>query len=348
MINNIIDFLKKSSKNFPDKVAIVEPFTTSLALNKKNKITYSKLDEYTDKLASHIIKTIDNLNEQFPILIILPKGIDCLISFFAVAKSGNFYTLLSEDTPKERLDKIISKLEPKIIITNKNTQLNYNIHTVFIEDIDNFSTDCDLLKQKYNEHIDNNLLYVLFTSGSTGEPKGVCISHKGVIDYALAICETFKFNSDFILANQTPFYFDASIKDIFPTIAVGATLHIIPNSAYAFPIKIIKYLEEMKINTIIWVPTVLTYFSNFKDFDKLELNELKRVYWSGEIMPTKTFNKWRKQFPNIEYANLYGPTEITDTCSYYIFEREILDNEIIPIGGGIKIHNYWYLMKICN
>ncbi|MBZ7956149.1 AMP-binding protein, partial [Campylobacter molothri] len=190
-----------------------------------------------------------------------------------------------------------------------------------IQDFKSFNTDENLITKAKETHIDTNLLYVLFTSGSTGIPKGVSIAHKSVIDYTFWVCETFDFDENEILANQAPFYFDNSVLDIFSSVKVGATLHIIPNHIFAFPAKVLQCLEQEKVSTIFWVPSVLIYFANTEALDNFSSKHLKKILFCGEIMPNKQLNIWRKHLPQSLFANLYGPTEITDVCTYYIINR---------------------------
>ncbi|OEW74887.1 amino acid adenylation protein [Campylobacter sp. BCW_4332] len=332
MTTHIYDFLEKSLIKFSEKTAFVEPFA-----KERKEITYKDFDLFSKKLASEILKTLGNDNLiQAPVLIILPKGIDCLISFFGVALSGNFYTLLDEKSPKERIEKVIEVLKPKLFITSKDLNFNLDLPTLYTQDFESFNIDENLIKNAKEKHIDTNLLYVLFTSGSTGIPKGVSIAHKSVIDYVFHFCAAFEIDENEILANQAPFYFDASIRDIFPTIFCGAMLHILPNHLFAFPNKILECLEQEKVSMISWVPTVLTYFANEKELKKNLLVNLKKIVWSGEIFPTKYFNIWRKHLPNALFANLYGPTEITGTCCYCIIDRQFKDEELLPIGKAYK------------
>ncbi|TKX33045.1 AMP-binding protein [Campylobacter taeniopygiae] len=334
MLTHIYDFLEKSVENFSEKIAFVEPFTKE----GRKEITYKEFDLYSKKVASEILRTLDNdtLPLQKAILIILPKGIDCLISFFGVALSGNFYTLLDEKSPKERIEKVIEVLKPKLLITSKELKLDLNLPTLYTQDFQSFNIDENLITKAKENHIDTNLLYVLFTSGSTGTPKGVSIAHKSVIDYTFWVCETFHFDENEILANQAPFYFDASVSDIYPNIACGGTLHIIPNHLFAFPDEILQYLEQEKVSTIFWVPSVLIYFANEKGLKKYPLIFLKKILFCGEIMPNKQLNIWRKHLPQSLFANLYGPTEITDVCTYYIINRPFKDDELLPIGKACK------------
>ncbi|EAK0806070.1 amino acid adenylation domain-containing protein [Campylobacter coli] len=332
MTIHIYNFLEKSLANFSNKTAFVEPFA-----KERKEITYKDFDLFSKKVASEILRKLGNDNPtQSPVLIILPKGIDCLISFFGVALSGNFYTLLNEKSPKERVEKVIEILKPKLFITSKELKFDLALPTLYTEDFESFNIDENLIQIAKEKHIDTNLLYVLFTSGSTGIPKGVSIAHKSVIDYTFWMCETFKFDENEILANQAPFYFDNSILDIFSSVKAGATLHILPNHLFAFPNKILECLEKERVSAIFWVPSVLIYFANTEALDNFNLINLKKVLFAGEIMPNKQLNIWRKHLPNTLFANLYGPTEITVDCSFYIIDREFKDEELLPIGKACK------------
>ena len=182
------------------------------------------------------------------------------------------------------------------------------------------------------KQIDTDILYVLFTSGSTGNPKGVVLSHKAVISYISWFTETFNINPETILGNQTPFYFSMSVSDIFSTIYSGATMCIIPKMYFSFPIKLIQYLNENKVNTIYWVPSAYGIVANLGIFENIKPEYLKKALFAGEVMPMKILNLWRKNLPDVQYANLFGPTETTDICTYYIVDRKFRNNESLPIG----------------
>ncbi|XNC65774.1 acyl-CoA synthetase family protein [Campylobacter lari] len=148
MITHINDFLQESVAKFGSKYAFVE-------FNGKS-ISYKEFNDLSKKIASEILSKLPIKSTQEPILIILPKGIDCLLSFFGVAKSGNFYTLLDEKSPKERVEKVIEVLKPKLLITSKKLNLDFNLDTIFTEDFENFDINENALEKALNNHIDTN------------------------------------------------------------------------------------------------------------------------------------------------------------------------------------------------
>lgn len=114
--------------------------------------------------------------------------------------------------------------------------------------------------------------------------------------------------------------------------ATGSTLVIIPEQNFMFPAMLVDFLNEYKITFVFWVPFVLVNVANFDIFASKKPLYLKDVFFAGEVMPNKHLNYWRKHLPHCRYANLYGPTEITVDCTYYLVDRTFEDNEPLPIG----------------
>ena len=206
---------------------------------------------------------------------------------------------------------------------------------LYLEDID-FQQNNKDSSMYLNRIIDTDLAYVFFTSGSTGVPKGVAITQRSIIDYIDWAAEEFSIDENVKIANQAPFYFDNSILDIYLCMSCGATLYIPPEMYYAFQAKLLAYLEEKKITFIFWVPSALVGSANSGLLERFDLSAIKKVLFCGEVMPNRHLNIWRRVLPEAEFANLYGPTEITDVCSFFRVNREFADDDPLPIGKACR------------
>lgn len=122
--------------------------------------------------------------------------------------------------------------------------------------------------------------------------------------------------------NQAPFYFDASVPDIYCTLRNGATLHIVEKSMFAFPIRLMSYISENKINALYWVPSALIMVANLKALGKKDISCLRKIMFCGEVMPIKQLNMWMDNVPNAKFVNYYGPCEATYACSYYVVDHK--------------------------
>ena len=329
MRNNVICYLENTAAAYPDKTAYSDGETS---------VTFSGMRDRAKAVASAILDITDG-SINVPVAILLPKSVACLTAFFGVTYSANFYTPFDVTSPTARLMKIVDTLRPGIVVTSAEyvslaASLGFTEkNTVILEQATARAAEEEKIKDALSRKIDTDPLYVFFTSGSTGMPKGVTICHRSVLDYIDWACETFHFGPETRFGNQAPFYFDNSILDIYCTLKSGATMFIIPEKLFIFPIKLTEYLNEKNINTIFWVPSALMYVANSGVLEKLPPKYLKRILFCGEVMPNKQLNLWRKALPDVSYANLYGPTEITDACTYFPVEREFADDEPLPIGS---------------
>lgn len=327
---SVLEWLDHISTSYPDRLAIVD---------EHEQFNY---EQYHDKSIGIARAILDlGITGHKPIVVYLEKSIKVLPSFMGIAYSGNFYSPIDTTMPAQRVNKILEVLKPELVITSASLRAAFETFEfsgdyIIYEDIAPKATD-NIVENATSHIIDTDLLYVLFTSGSTGTPKGVCITHRSVIDYIDWVTETFEIVSTDIFGNQAPFYFDNSILDIYSTLKTGAMLHIIPSKLFAQPIRLLEFIKVHNINTIFWVPSALMVVSKLKAFRNIDLSDtLQRVLFCGETMPNKQLNIWRKYLPNVTYANLYGPTEITDACTFFIVNREFTDEEPLPIGFPMK------------
>lgn len=304
------------------KQALVNNAKTSpkktIFVDEKRELTNKELLEGALRIAGQL-KGFKNR----PVIIEMPKCVEAVIAMMGVLLSGNFYTILDPSMPKERKDIIEKTLNPECKIISKSTpQEGY----MYFEDLLEAEADETLLDEPLNM---SNPMYAIFTSGSTGVPKGVIVSHDAVMHYLNWFTTQFDINEKTKFGNQTPLYFSMSVSDVLGTIYANSMLYFIPHTFFSFPIYLMKYLDENKINTIYWVPSALNMVSNFKALDSYKLPSLKKVLFAGEPMPPKVINYFLAHH-EAYYANLCGPTETTDICTFYEV-KEVVENSV-PIG----------------
>lgn len=334
MNNSIIPWLDKTAARFPDNTAFVD---------ENRSYTYGEVRQRALSIA-HCIEAVLP-GGKHPVAVYMEKSADMLVAYLGIAYSGNFYSPIATDMPAARAEKILETLKPAMFISTRKYQedigggrkIDFDGRTMCIEDITGENVGAAEAEHFAHRILDTDLLYVLFTSGSTGTPKGVAITHRSVIDYIDWVTETFAITEYDSFGNQAPFYFDNSILDIYSAVKTGASLYIIPGDLFAQPVKLLEYLAEKRITTIFWVPSAMIMVSRLKAFRNVDVSgTLKRILFCGEVMPNKQLNIWRKYLPDAVYANLYGPTEITDACTYFLVDREFDDDEPLPIGKPMR------------
>lgn len=329
MQTNVTYWLDETARRYPDKTGFVD---------ENKSFTFSEIKKGALKIAAVLVER--GLFKK-PVAVYMDKCVDELAVFLGTAYSGNFYSPIDIDMPVVRIEKILEVFEPEVVITKKKLweKNSFDLKgaaVLFLEDIEIAEPNEEVVYEQRNRCLDTDLLYVLFTSGSTGVPKGVTICHQSVIDYIDWVEEAFSIDADTIFGNQAPFYFDNSVLDIYTTVKTGATLYLIPHKLFSWPLNLLQYLEMNEINTIFWVPSAMILTAKLKALSQVHLNgKLKKILFCGEVMPNKHLNVWRKYIPDALYANLYGPTEITDVCIYYVVDRAFGDDEPLPIGKAL-------------
>lgn len=322
-MKNVLEFFEKTTENHPDKIAFTDR---------------RREESFADamKNAKAIATCLSKEGTKKPVAILIDKTVNCIDAMLGALYAGDFYVVIDVHSPVDRIENIINTLENPIIIADSDSfDLADSLGKAFYvyEIMKDTSIEEDKLADIRRNMIDRDTAYILFTSGSTGMPKGTIISHRALISYINWVTNEFQFDSDTSFGSQTPLYFSMSVTDFYSTIKCGCTYNIIPKEYFSFPLKLIEFLNEKKINTIYWVPTAISILSNWKAFDVLLPEHLKTVLFAGEVMPTKQLNYWiDKLDDDVTFANLFGPTETTDICTFYVVNRAFADDDSLPIG----------------
>jgi len=250
---------------------------------------------------------------------------------------------LDVKAPIERINNILILVQPVIFITNKQyfdvikLILPDSIKVCFIDDEYSFDEKQEeFLLKRLSNLIDTDPYCIINTSGSTGTPKGVVLNHKSFFDFTEWSIDTLKIGEHEIIGSLSPAVFDIYSHELCMMMSRGSTIVLLPEHLSAFPIKILEILKKEKVSYIFWVPTIMVNIANMDLLSKIDLPELKTVWFAGEVLPTKQYNYWHKHLPNTRFINLYGPIEITLDCTYFIVDREFDDSEPLPIGFACR------------
>ena len=329
MQNNVLDYMNESVKRVPDKTAFADD---------KDAVTFRQVYDMHRSVATFLHNS--GVYKE-PVIVFMEKHPHTIVAFFGVIAAGDFYVPIDAEMPGARIDLILENVKPKIVICDEKTienakNLNTDARLVLFSDIAGTAVDDAALTEIHEKAIDTDPIYIVFTSGSTGVPKGVCACHRSVIDYIEQLSDVLKFNSETVFANQTPLYFDACLKELYPTLKFGATTYLVPKSLFMFPLKLVEFMNERKVNTVCWVVSALTMISSFKVLEKVKPEYLHTIAFGSEVFPIRQFNLWREALPNARFVNLYGPTEGTGMCCYYEVNREFSEGDAIPVGRPFK------------
>jgi len=326
---NILEYLENIVSVCPDKICYA---------NEKEGYTFRQVYDCARAIGTFLYY---RGHYKKPVVVFMKKHPKEIIAFLGVVYAGDYYVPIDEEMPVHRIELIFGNLSPEAVICDETTvgllkKFNYKGNVYLYDDIVKTAPDDSALREIFDKAIDTDPIYVVFTSGSTGVPKGVVACHRSVIDYIESFSEVLGINSGTVFGNQTPLYVDASLKEIYPTLKFGATAYIIPKELFMFPVKLVEFLNEKKINTICWVVPALTMISGLGVFDKIKPEYLHTIAFGSEVFPMKQFLLWRKALPNAKFINLYGPTEATGMSCYYVVDREFTENDVIPIGRPFR------------
>jgi len=328
-MKNIVEYLERSVKKYPDKTAVVDEF---------GSCSYIELESISKKVATFLIK---EGAVRTPVIVFMDKGIKALSVFLGLAYADSTYTLINPELPSSRIESIDNTLGTEYVITDKEyfeqaKELFKNKKIYKIEDIHKSKIDEEAIRLVREGFIDIDPLYTNFTSGSTGTPKGVSVCHRSVIDFIDIFTKNFNITNKDIIGNQAPFDFDVSVKDIYSSLCVGATLVIIPRRLFSTPAPLLDFICEHKVTTMVWAVSALCLISTFHGLDYRVPKTVNKILFSGEVMPLKHLNKWMEALPKATFVNVYGPTEITCNCTYHVIDRNREYEKYIPIGKAFE------------
>jgi amino acid adenylation domain-containing protein/non-ribosomal peptide synthase protein (TIGR01720 family) len=316
-----------------EKRVIQSPHNIAV-MHDNRKLTYTELN-YQSNSIGH---ALNNELEEF-VGIFLPNGIDHVKSILGILKAGSAFVPIDTMAPLERINKIIKKAKIKKIITNIEyledleyilEQLSLSTKIIVIEEIIENGENLSLQSEE------NGSAYLIFTSGSIGEPKAIVGMQKSLSHFIHWESKEFKIDENFIISQLAGVTFDVSLRDIFTPLINGGTL-CIPNDKNEMD-SLSQWLSENKLTLLHIVPSVFRILSKTIEKEKPNLSHLKYILFAGEALYGSDILTFHKLYPHIKFVNLYGPSETTLAKIFNRIEMNSIINihNIIPLGKPIS------------
>ena len=340
MTETLHERVGEQSARTPDALAVAMEGET---------VTYQLLETESNRLARCLRDVGCERGDR--VCLFLPKSPAAIVAMLGVLKAGCAYVPVDLDSPGARLAKIVARADPRVVLVaqaatpqleelrtaggldsdvlvGSSSAKNGTGHAFGADDLAGFSP----------EPIDSGVggddaAHILFTSGSTGEPKGVVITHANVLAFLGWAIPYFEIGQEDRLSGHPPLHFDLSTFDIYGALTSGAQLHLVPPALNLPPKGIARFIERHELTQWFSVPSVLTYMAKFDAVPEGGFPSLRRVLSCGDVLPSPVLGHWAARLPHVRFTNLYGPTEATIASSFHTIETfSPTETSAIPIG----------------
>jgi len=339
--------LEQAARVRPDGVAVVEG---------SRSLTYRQLDQRANQLANLLIERGAKHGDRIGLH--LDKSLEAIISIYAALKCGCAYVPIDPLSPPKRVGYIakncgichliISKEKAPVWTSLVSAGAPVRSMVVLNSVVDRVEHSRRRLRMFGSGAVDampldrpevstspDDLAYVLYTSGSTGAPKGVMLTHRNALSFVDWAVDTFDVTAADTLSNHAPLNFDLSVFDLFAAATAGAKLVLVPPRISVFPVNLVRFIDNNGITIWYSVPSILSMMTQRGGLSAGTLPHLRTILFAGEVFPTKYLRELMQLLPHVRFSNLYGPTE-TNVCTY--FDVPLLSEdqtEPVPIGRAI-------------
>ena len=333
MYENVLEYLEHAAKTWPDRIAFED---------EKEALTYPALMEAAKRVGTGLAA---HAGLRQPVAVVMTdRSVRCVAGMMGAAYAGCCYSPLDATMPTERMRVIFDLLRPAAVLCDEATRtgveaVGYDCPVLNYEELVAASIDEEKLKWIRERVSVWDVLSIMFTSGSTGVPKGVAQSHYSYIAYTNANSARFGFTIDDVIANQSPFFYANSITDLYQPIKLGAPVYIVPTRCLSFPKLLIETLQARKVTVLCMTPSSYVKAAQSGAMPEGCLPDLKYIVLSGEAAHWQTLAVWLKAAPGAKVWNFYGSTELLGVAVQRL-ERTYSDSELIPVGktyAGVEV-----------
>ena len=325
MQTSVLDWLDNTAERYAGKTVFAD---------ENRKITFSEFNNYTKSIGTYIARLVSG---NAPVVVMSGRHVLTPASFLGVVRAGCFYAPMDATMPLSRLNSILGVIKSDFMLVDKEhletaKKLDFSGKIIIIDDIISTIPDENLLNKTRSGLTEISPLYVIFTSGSTGVPKGVITSHHSLMCYIDAVCKVLDIKESDVLGNQSPLDYIAAVRDIYLPLKTGASTVIIPKNEFSMPTELFETLNKNRVTALCWSVAGIELPAKLGAFDCVKPEYLKKVCFSGSVMPCKYLKIWQENLPDVLYVNQYGPTEATASCTYYVVDEKVDDDTVLPIG----------------
>jgi amino acid adenylation domain-containing protein len=337
-MRSLVEYLEASAARWPDRPAVVDSAGTA--------ITYEQLNTRANRLAGFLaargVRTGDRVG------VVVPKGIEAVISLYGIMKAGGAYVPIDFTAPAERGKQILTDCSIRALVVDKRalavtpddeglrqTVLVVGAPAGEAQPIGvTFEEACSADGPAPTADRDRqNLAYILYTSGSTGIPKGVMLTHENALSFVEWCSSVFAPTERDRFSSHAPFHFDLSVLDLYVAAKHGASVHLISEELGKNPRELAKFISDRRLTIWYSTPSILTMLMQFGSLGSYDASSLRIVLFAGEVFPVKHLRAVKTIWPAPVFFNLYGPTE-TNVCTFARIPDLVPDDRDMPYPIG--------------
>lgn len=340
-MKNVLEWLEATVEKYPDKHAFSDT---------ECSITFAQVYDIARNTGAYLVEQLGV--DRTPVAVFAGRKMVTPAYFLGVVYAGRPYAPIDASLPDKRIEKILENLCPMAIVADRESlehvesivdelakSEGFDRPQIFVaEDISRFKkvvcddSSLDMLAAVRRQMSMTDPLYIIYTSGSTGNPKGVMTSHLSLMTYINAYCDVMHIEGEDVLGNQSPLDYIAAIRDIYLPLKTGCSTAIIPKEYFMEPNVLFDYMNEKRVSSVGWSVSAFTILTSLGAFEETGLKSLRKICFSGSVMPCRVLRKWQKNLPEAHFVNQYGPTEATASCTYYSVDHTVEEDEVLPIG----------------
>lgn len=329
-------YLEESARRFGDRVAVVDPDGSSF--------TYQELNDRAERVAGFLMAR--GLQPGDRVGLVQPKSVTGVCAIFGILKARGVYVPVDSTAPQQRIRSILDNCRVRAVFVDlRCAEVASGIETVVVtgipagqnlpqgvvawEKVLENAPGCAQLNSRHPDDV----AYILYTSGSTGVPKGVTLSQRNALSFVEWCSSVFTPHERDRFSSHAPFHFDLSILDLYLPAKHGSTLYLISEEVGKSPAKVASFIASNRLTVWYSTPSVLSLLAEFGDLKQYDFSSLRLVLFAGEVFPVKHLRSLTRQWPSPTYFNLYGPTE-TNVCTFARIPTPIPDDRTQPYPIG--------------